>query len=152
MYKLKNKQLIHLAKGKYHDGGGLYIRIKRQGKGLWTYRYSLNKTSHEMSLGTYPEVSLSEAREKLAEQKRLKLKQINPHIEFSSDFIIGYPGENNQDFKDTIDLIKKINFINSYSFIFSPRPGTVAANLKIIDKKISLERLISSLKKSTNMN
>ena len=34
-----------------------------------------------------------------------KLKQINPHIEFSSDFIIGYPGENNQDFKDTINLI-----------------------------------------------
>ena len=70
-----------------------------------------------------------------------KLKQINPYIEFSSDFIIGYPGEDDQDFKDTIDLIKKINFINSYSFIFSPRPGTVAENLKIIDKKISLERL-----------
>ena len=70
-----------------------------------------------------------------------KLKQINPHIEFSSDFIIGYPGENNQDFKDTIDLIKKINFINSYSFIFSPRPGTVAENLKIIDKEISIKRL-----------
>ena len=69
MYKLKNKQLIHLTKGKYHDGGGLYIRITRQGKGLWTYRYNLNKTSHEMSLGTYPEVKLSEAREKLAEQK-----------------------------------------------------------------------------------
>ena len=43
MYKLKNKQLIHLTKGKYHDGGGLYIRITRQGKGLWTYRYNLNK-------------------------------------------------------------------------------------------------------------
>ena len=78
MYKLKNKQLIHLTKGKYHDGGGLYIRITRQGKGLWTYRYRLNKTSHEMSLGTYPEVSLSEAREKFSEQKRLRLKQINP--------------------------------------------------------------------------
>ena len=78
MYKLKNKQLIHLTKGKYHDGGGLYIRITHQGKGLWTYRYNLNKTSHEMSLGTYPEVKLSEAREKLAEQKRLRLKQINP--------------------------------------------------------------------------
>ena len=70
-----------------------------------------------------------------------KLKQINPQIEFSSDFIIGYPGENNQDFKDTINLIKKINFINSYSFIFSPRPGTVAENLKIIDKEISIKRL-----------
>ncbi len=70
-----------------------------------------------------------------------KLKKINKNIEFSSDFIIAYPGETDQDFKDTLDLIKKLNFINSYSFIFSPRPGTVAANLKIIDKKISNERL-----------
>ena len=70
-----------------------------------------------------------------------KLKKINPNIQFSSDFIIGYPGEDDQDFKDTIDLIKKINFINSYSFIFSPRPGTIAENLEIIDKKISIKRL-----------
>ncbi len=54
------------------------MRITRQGKGLWTYRYRLNKTSHEMSLWTYPKVILSEARDKLAEQKRLRLNQINP--------------------------------------------------------------------------
>jgi len=70
-----------------------------------------------------------------------ELKQINPYIEFSSDFIIGYPGEDDQDFKKTIDLIKKVNFINSYSFIFSPRPGTVAENLKITNKETSSERL-----------
>ena len=70
-----------------------------------------------------------------------KLKQTNPHIEFSSDFIIGYPGEDEQDFKDTINLIKKVNFVNSYSFIFSPRPGTAAENLALIDKKISMKRL-----------
>ena len=70
-----------------------------------------------------------------------KLKKINSNIEFSSDFIIGYPGENEDDFKDTFELIKKIKFINSYSFIFSPRPGTVAANLKMIDEKIAKERL-----------
>ena len=69
------------------------------------------------------------------------LKKINPLIEFSSDFIIGYPGEEEEDFRDTFDLIKRIKFINSYSFVFSPRPGTVAADLKIIDKKISMERL-----------
>ena len=69
------------------------------------------------------------------------LKEINPNIEFSSDFIIGYPGEENQDFKDTLNLIKKVKFINSYSFIFSPRPGTVAAGLELIDKKISNKRL-----------
>ena len=70
-----------------------------------------------------------------------KLKEINPKIEFSSDFIIGYPGEENQDFKDTFNLIEKVKFINSYSFIFSPRPGTVAENLDLIEKKISIERL-----------
>ena len=70
-----------------------------------------------------------------------KLKKINPNIEFSSDFIIGYPGEEERDFEETFDLIKRIKFINSYSFVFSPRPGTVAANLKLLDKKTSMERL-----------
>jgi len=70
-----------------------------------------------------------------------RLKEINSNIQFSSDFIIGYPGEENEDFNATFELIQKIKFINSYSFIFSPRPGTVAADLKLIDKKISIERL-----------
>ena len=70
-----------------------------------------------------------------------QLKEINSNIQFSSDFIIGYPGEENEDFNATFELIQKIKFINSYSFIFSPRPGTVAADLKLIDKKISIERL-----------
>ena len=70
-----------------------------------------------------------------------KLKKINPNLEFSSDFIIGYPGENEQDFKDTLELVKKIKFINSYSFIFSPRPGTKAGNSRLTNKKLSLERL-----------
>ena len=70
-----------------------------------------------------------------------KLKKINPNIEFSSDFIIGYPEETDDDFKHTMELIGKIRFINSYSFIFSPRPGTVAADLELIDKKKSKERL-----------
>ena len=70
-----------------------------------------------------------------------QLKEINSNIQFSSDFIIGYPGEEEKDFNDTFKLIQKIKFINSYSFIFSPRPGTVAADLKLIDKSISMERL-----------
>ena len=70
-----------------------------------------------------------------------KLKKINSKIEFSSDFIIGYPEENDDDFKNTMELIEKINFINSYSFIFSPRPGTVAAELDLVDKSKSKERL-----------
>merc|ERR1711991_784251 len=70
-----------------------------------------------------------------------KLKKINPNIEFSSDFIIAYPGEDENDFEDTIKLIDEIKFINSFSFIFSPRPGTVASDLPETDKKISQERL-----------
>ena len=70
-----------------------------------------------------------------------KLKNINSKIEFSSDFIIGYPGEKDEDFENTLSLIKKINFINSYSFIFSARPGTVAFDLKLTDKKKSIQRL-----------
>ena len=70
-----------------------------------------------------------------------KLKKLNKNIEFSSDFIIGYPSETVKDFEDTLKLIKKIKFINSYSFIYSPRPGTLAANLKLINKKTSENRL-----------
>ena len=70
-----------------------------------------------------------------------KLKRINPKIEFSSYFIIAYPEENESDLNNTLALIDKINFINSFSFIFSPRPGTVASSLPIIDKNESLERL-----------
>ena len=70
-----------------------------------------------------------------------KLKKVNKEIEFSSDFIIGYPGETQKDFEDTYDLLKKIKFINSFSFIFSPRPGTRASKLEMIDKNTAKERL-----------
>ena len=71
-----------------------------------------------------------------------KLKKINKSIEFSSDFIVAYPGESEHDFEETISLVKKIKFINSFSFIFSPRPGTRAAELNLIDNEISKERLV----------
>ena len=70
-----------------------------------------------------------------------KLKKINSNIEFSSDFIIGYPGETEKDFEETLSLIKKLKFINSYSFIFSPRPGTPASDLPLIDENITKIRL-----------
>tara|TARA_B100000683_G_scaffold234458_1_gene237664 strand:- start:72 stop:863 length:792 start_codon:yes stop_codon:yes gene_type:complete len=70
-----------------------------------------------------------------------KLKKINKKIEFSSDFIIGYPGENQKDFEDTLSLIDKLKFLNSYSFIFSSRPGTTASNYEEVDEKICKERL-----------
>ena len=70
-----------------------------------------------------------------------KLKGKKSSIKFSSDFIIAYPGETKDDFEKTVLLMKQVQFINSYSFIFSPRPGTPAANLKKVDANIAKERL-----------
>ncbi len=70
-----------------------------------------------------------------------KLKSYVPNMKFSSDFIIGYPGETDKDFKDTLELMEKIQFINSYSFIFSPRPGTPAAKKDIVNNDLSKKRL-----------
>ena len=70
-----------------------------------------------------------------------KLKKVRPDVELSSDFIIGYPGETQYDFEKTVELIKKIKFINLYSFIFSARPGTPAFNLKKVEKELAKERL-----------
>ena len=71
-----------------------------------------------------------------------KLKKISPAIKFSSDFIIGHPGETEQDFNDTLNFLNEIKFINSYSFTFSPRPGTPASNFDLVDSEIAKERLI----------
>ena len=81
------------------------------------------------------------------------LKKANPNIKFSSDFIIGYPEETEDDFNQTMELIKKVKFINSYSFIYSSRPGTPASNLSNIDSTIAKRRLIKLqelLKKSNS--
>jgi tRNA-2-methylthio-N6-dimethylallyladenosine synthase len=70
-----------------------------------------------------------------------KLKLANQDIKLSSDFIIGYPGETQDDFFKTLELMKKVKYINSYSFVFSARPGTPSSNLKEIDAKLAHERL-----------
>lgn len=61
--------------------------------------------------------------------KMRKLRKVRPDISLSSDFIIGFPGETEADFADTMNLIHEMNFDTSYSFIYSPRPGTPAAQL-----------------------
>lgn len=58
-----------------------------------------------------------------------KLQKIRPDIRLSTDIIVGFPGETDQDFQDTMDLVHDIGFDTSFSFIYSPRPGTPAANL-----------------------
>ena len=59
-----------------------------------------------------------------------KLRAIRPDMAFSSDFIVGFPGETEEDFNKMMKLIDDVGFDNSFSFIFSPRPGTPAANLQ----------------------
>jgi tRNA-2-methylthio-N6-dimethylallyladenosine synthase len=61
--------------------------------------------------------------------KLRRLKKIRPDICFSSDFIVGFPGETADDFERTMNLIQEVGFDLSYSFIYSPRPGTPAADL-----------------------
>jgi tRNA-2-methylthio-N6-dimethylallyladenosine synthase len=58
-----------------------------------------------------------------------RLRKVRPNISVSSDFIVGFPGETEADFEDTMNLIHDIGFDNSFSFIYSPRPGTPAAQL-----------------------
>jgi tRNA-2-methylthio-N6-dimethylallyladenosine synthase len=110
------------------------------------YRYSkkLMPLVHlPVQSGSNKILELMNRKHTISEYHRIhdRLKEINQNIQFSSDFIIGYPGEEDIDFKATFELIQKIKFINSYSFIFSPRPGTVAADLKLTDKNISMDRL-----------
>ena len=70
------------------------------------------------------------------------LKEKNQKIEFASDFIIAYPGETDEDFNETCKLMESVQYINSYSYIFSPRPGTPASDMRMIDAKLAKERLI----------
>ena len=72
-----------------------------------------------------------------------QLKKANQNIKLSSDFIIGYPGETHEDFERTLKLMKKVKFINSYSFIFSARPGTPSFDLERIDDDVAKKRLIT---------
>jgi len=78
-------------------------------------------------------------------QKIRRLREKRPDISLSSDFIVGFPGETEQDFEETLQLISDLDFDQSFSFIFSARPGTPAASLPddvpLEDKKVRLMRL-----------
>ncbi len=85
-----------------------------------------------------------------------KLRKVRPDISISSDFIIGFPGETEEDFAATLKLVEEIGFDGSYSFIYSPRPGTPAAQLaddvSMEMKKQRLALLQSRLKQQAQQN
>jgi len=80
-----------------------------------------------------------------------KLKKAKPNIKFSSDFIIGYPGETDKDYKSSLKLLTKIKYINTFSFLFSSRPGTPAFNLEQVNRIEAKNRLIEFQNISNNI-
>jgi 2-methylthioadenine synthetase len=83
-----------------------------------------------------------------------KLKKINANMSFSSDFIIGYPGETDKDFNESLDLLMEVKFIQTFSFIYSARPGTPSYNFKLNTlndnkKKLAIFQKISNEIKNT---
>lgn len=70
-----------------------------------------------------------------------KLREARPDMAFSSDFIVGHPGETDADFQDTMRLVRETNFALAYSFTYSPRPGTPAASLGQLPDEVKNTRL-----------
>ena len=70
-----------------------------------------------------------------------KIRTIRPDIAISSDFIVGFPDETDEDFEKTMKFIEKVNFVIAYSFTYSPRPGTPAQHKDNIDQSIKKARL-----------
>jgi len=149
-------QNVNAYRGVMHDGGmadlALLIQYVAAVEGIERIRYT---TSHpiEMSdslIQVYAEVPelvsflhlpvQSGSDRILAQMKRKhtaieykdiirKLKAVRPDMSISSDFIVGFPGETDKDFEDTMNLIAEVGFDHSFSFIYSARPGTPAASL-----------------------
>jgi tRNA-2-methylthio-N6-dimethylallyladenosine synthase len=149
-------QNVNAYRGAMHDGGhadlALLIQYAAAIEGVDRIRYT---TSHPVEMTdsliqVYAEVPelvsflhlpvQSGSDRILAQMKRKhtaleyktivrKLREVRPEITISSDFIVGFPGETDKDFADTMDLIAEIGFDHSFSFVYSPRPGTPAASL-----------------------
>jgi tRNA-2-methylthio-N6-dimethylallyladenosine synthase len=74
--------------------------------------------------------------------KVARLKEANPDLALSSDFIVGFPGETDADFEATLDLVREVGFVQAYSFKYSPRPGTPAAAMgEQVPEPVKVERL-----------
>ncbi len=149
-------QNVNAYWGSMHDGSmadfALLIRYVSEIEGIERIRYT---TSHPLEfsdslINVYADVpklvnhlhlpvqsgsdrilAAMKRRYKAADYVKIieKIRKIRPDISMSSDFIIGFPGETDQDFEDTMNLIETIGYDQSFSFIYSPRPGTPASDL-----------------------
>ncbi len=70
-----------------------------------------------------------------------RIRSARPDIALSTDIIVGFPGETEQDFEDTLDLLEHVHFAQTYSFKYSPRPGTPAAAMAQLPEPVKIERL-----------
>lgn len=173
-------QNVNCYRGKMHDGGeadlALLVRYIAEIDGVDRIRFT---TSHPMHfndnlIATYADVPKlanhlhlpvqSGSDKILALMKRghtvleyksriRKLRAVRPDISLSSDFIVGFPGETEEDFESTMQLIEEVGFDHSYSFIYSARPGTPAAeledNVSMDVKRQRLSRLQTRIKEMT---
>ncbi len=173
-------QNVNAYRGVMHDGEiadlGLLIHYVAAIEGIDRIRYT---TSHPMEMNesliqAYAEVpelvshlhlpvqagsdrilTLMKRGHTALEYKAIirKLRAVRPDLSMSSDFIIGFPGETDKDFEDTMKLIEDVGFDRSFSFIYSPRPGTPAASLPddvpAEVKKARLARLQARLNEMT---
>ncbi|MDR9389458.1 MAG: tRNA (N6-isopentenyl adenosine(37)-C2)-methylthiotransferase MiaB [Wenzhouxiangella sp.] len=165
-------QNVNAYQGPMHDGGhadlGLLIRYVAHIEGIERIRFT---TSHPVEfsdslieayrdvpkLANYLHLPVQAGSDRVLslmkrghtileyKQKIRKLRQVRPDIGLSSDFIVGFPGETAHDFEQTMALVKELNFDQSFSFVYSARPGTPAAsypdNVSLEEKKGRLERL-----------
>ena len=174
-------QNVNAYRGAMHGGGladlGLLIQAMAEIEGVGRIRFT---TSHPMEfsdslidayanvpqLANYLHLPVQSGSDRiLAAMKRgytalefkqriRKLRAVRPDITVASDFIVGFPGETDADFEKTMKLIDDIGFDHSYSFIYSPRPGTPAATLAddtpLDVKKQRLQRLQDAINKNAN--
>ena len=110
--KIKNLQRIRYTTSHPVDFSDDLIKIHENSKKLMPFLHLPVQSGSNKILKSMNRKHTIESYVELTE----KLKKINPFIKFSSDFIIGYPGETNEDFNLTLELLKKIEFINSYSY------------------------------------
>jgi integrase len=102
MNKLNAKQLLTLPIGKYPDGNGLYLSIYKPKRGKWSFRYNLNKKAREMGLGSFPEVTLYDARQHALRNKQLLSKKIDPIDEKNRAEVLRQ--QQNKKFSEIADL------------------------------------------------
>ncbi len=169
-------QNVNAYRGPMHDGGtadlALLIRYVSHIEGIERIRFT---TSHPVEftdslvevfaevpqLANYLHLPVQSGSDRVLslmkrghtileyKQKIRRLRKVRPDIALSSDFIVGFPGETEHDFQQTLDLVRELEFDQSFSFIYSARPGTPAAsfpdNVSLEEKKDRLKRLQDQL-------